>query len=293
MSILGFGDQDAPDDDDAGVDDLSGVLVHIAPVKLEPARRRITNSEDTWQFLEGGLDLLRHDLLDHTGADLTTGAAARLFASLSMKRVVGAAQARSNGRNGVLPTEGRFKQRWPHHARFAEDLIAFLFRLAPQQRRLRQITAYLDRLPAQMTLHELVRQLADTELRGVFDDRNTGLRIVVQGAMPNHERVRAYVAATYEQILPMWAGIYEKIGTMYGLQPRPPYTWLDLAVMFDAVLEGTALRARCQPDAAFLSAGDSILAGTVLALLPGVLDDYDGQDRNRILPPPQPPESTG
>jgi hypothetical protein len=185
---------------------------------------------------------------------------------------------------GVLPTDGRFKQAWPHHARFVEDVISYLFRLSPQRARLQLIEQMLDRLPKDLTFHELIEQLAEIELAGAMEDRNTALQIVVQGAMPNHDRVRAYVTATYDEVLPRWAAIYEKVATLYGLSLRPGCTWLDMAIMFDALLEGLALRVRCQAEAPTLASGRPALPGTILALLHGLLAEYDGEDRYQVGP---------
>lgn len=263
-------------------DDLSNVLRHIAPLRRDATRRSIANSPETRAFLESGLDLLHRDLLEHTGADFEKGTSSPLITSVSTRRVTVRARQRTDGVVGLWPTPPKHKMRWPHHARFAEDLIAYLFRLEPQRARLREINALIDKLPPGMTLHALIRQLTDVELCGTTEDRDVALRIAVQAATPRHETVRAYVAATYDEILPTWAGIYEKVGARYGLRLRPDYTWVDVAMMFDAVLEGVALRARCQSRPTRSSVGEPVISAMILALLPGLLLDYDGNDRVQV-----------
>ncbi|MEA2492878.1 MAG: hypothetical protein QOJ29_789 [Thermoleophilaceae bacterium] len=258
----------APDDDD-----LSAVLSHIAPNKLARTRHRIANSPDTRLLLECGLDLLHHDLLDHRGPDLETGEdRSTLFASLSRERIVSCAVNKKI--TGVRPTPVVFRERWPLRALFSEDLISYLFRLAPQQQRLRQINAFVDDLPPDLTFEDIVRVVAETEMDGSLHQRDIGLQIVVQGAMPNHPHVREYVQATYETVLPAWAGIYEKVASHYGLRLRPGVSWLDMAMLFDAVLEGAALRDRCQTERVALSNGEPLLAGAIFALLPTLLEDF-------------------
>ena len=263
-----------PAHEDPASDDLSTVLQHVGPNKYARTRHKLANSADTRVLLESGLDLLRHDLLDHTGPDLETGEdRSTLFSSLSRERVVRHAQQQNVP--GVRPTTTVFRERWPLRGQFSEDLIAYLFRLAPQLQRLREIDSFLTELPADLTFEDLVRAVAAAEMDGSLNERDIGLQIVVQGAMPNHPRVRDYVRATYEAVLPAWAEIYAKVASAYGLRLRPGVTWIDVAIMFDAVLEGAALRARCQSEAVSLSNGEPLLAGTIFALLPTLLENYE------------------
>ena len=64
-------------------EDLSATLHHIGKDELSPARLKLANSPPTRAFLELGIELLKTDLVEHTGPDFEQGLRSRLFESLS------------------------------------------------------------------------------------------------------------------------------------------------------------------------------------------------------------------
>jgi hypothetical protein len=58
----------------------------------------------------------------------------------------------------------------------------------------------------------------------------------------------------------------------YGLRLKPDVTWSDVALLFNAVVEGALLRARIYGKEATLSNGERVLAGAILAMLPSLVE---------------------
>ena len=60
--------------------------------------------------------------------------------------------------------------------------------------------------------------------------------------------------------------------TAYGFRLRPPYTWLDVAIMYSAVVEGELAWGRITTRPV-LSTGQPVLAGVILALVPALYEN--------------------
>lgn len=59
----------------------------------------------------------------------------------------------------------------------------------------------------------------------------------------------------------------------YGLKLKPGFTWSDVALLFNAVVEGALVRARIYKVEAVLSNGERVLAGAILVMLPSLLEE--------------------
>ncbi|MFC5285565.1 hypothetical protein ACFPM7_00745 [Actinokineospora guangxiensis] len=244
-------------------DDLAPVLRDIGMGRLASTRAKLANSTETRAFLEIGLDLLRVDLLQHTGPDFDSGSRSALFESVSRERIL----ERAGG--GRALSVNMFRYRWDRKDRYTEDLISYMFRLAPHRRHLELMDRTCDELMRTLSLADLVRAVSAVEVDSIVADPLISVQSVIQGALPNHPRVREFCQAQLDQLLPIWAGVYEKVAGNYGLRLRPGLTWLDIAVVFNTIIEGELAWARVggRPR---LSSGDHVLAATILALVPSL-----------------------
>lgn len=252
-------------------EDLSSVLENIGWGKLAATRARLANTSATRDFLEIGLSLLQEDLLGHTGPDLDEGQRSRLFESLSRERIVERA-AKLDQNNSKLLTVNMFRDRWDRKGRYTEDLISYLFRLGWQERHLQEMAEAATAMLAKASFKELVQQLAAVEVAWSFADPLSSLQTVVQVCLPNHPKVRHFVQAQYGVLLPGWAGLYERVAAAYGLKLKPGVTWLDLALLFNTVVEGALLRGRIDQAEPTLSNGEGVLAGAILAMVPSLVE---------------------
>jgi hypothetical protein len=254
-------------------DDLDPVLRDLVFGRLGQTRAKVANSPETREFLEIGLQLLRDDLIRHTGPDFETGIRSKLFESISRERILQRAEEADEGRqNKRLLTVNMFRYRWERKDRYTEDLISYMFRLAPQRGHLDEMDVASTQLVQRVSLAEFVCTLADVELRTMLDDPLVSVQTIVQNAMPNHPRVREFCQAQLDQLLPRWAELYEKVAAAYGLRLKSRYTWLDIAIIFNAIVEGELAWARVAVRPV-LSDGSHILASAILAMLPTVFED--------------------
>ena len=76
--------------------------------------------------------------------------------------------------------------------------------------------------------------------------------------------------------MPLWAEIYEDIAGSYDVRLRSGFTWLDLAVLFNTVIEGSTFRAHVEGSQPRLSTGDGVLSGAIFSMIPSLLVPPDG-----------------
>lgn len=262
----------ASDPGDEGTEDLSEVLHHVAHDKLKVNRPRIANHPDTREFLELGLQLLRDDFIAYEAADLEGLDHCRLFESLSLARLLQRADEEDAGRATPRKlTQAKFRERWRHKNRYTEDLIAYLFRTEPQKAYMRLVNASVDALIATVSFAELIRQLAAAELEMVLGDPLFGLHAILEVTLPNHARVQEFIRTQEQILLPAWAAVYERIAAAYQLELAPRYTWIDVAVLFNSLINGVLTSARAAGgQVAILTNGDNVLTGGIFAVLPAL-----------------------
>jgi hypothetical protein len=251
-------------------EDLASTLRYIGTGKLATTRARLANSPETRDFLELGLALLRADLIDHTGPDFELGNRSRLFESVSRERIMALAKEWDSESTRLL-SDNMYRGRWMRKDYYTEDLIAYLFRLGPQQRHFNDMLTASSTLISEVSLGQLVRLLAAAEVDAMLADPLVNLQAIVQTALPKHPRVQEYCRAQYELLLPLWARLYERVATAYGLSLKSGRTWDDAALLFNSVVEGALVRARVEGAEPRLSDGEGVLAGAILAMLPSLV----------------------
>lgn len=269
------------DSPDVG-ENLSSTLQYIGMNMLAKTRAKLANSPETREFLELGLALLRADLLEHTGPDIEQGVHSRLFESLSRERIMALAEERDTENTRLLGVT-MFRHRWARKDFYTEDLIAYLFRVGPQERHFKEMAEAGHALMKEASFGQLVRLLAAAETEAVIADPVANLQAILQAALPKHPRVQEFSRAQYDYLLPRWAQLYEEVGAAYGLDLADGYTWNDLALLFNSVVEGAVLRARTEGKAPTLSNGEEVLAAAIFAMVPTVLANCP-QDLDSLFP---------
>ena len=252
-------------------EDLSSLLSNIGLDKLAATRAKLANTPETRDFLEIGLKLLHDDLLGHTGPDFDQRERSRLFESLSRARIAAKAVELDPGKELHL-TDNAFRYRWARKDRYTEDLISYLFRLGPQRKRLKEMESAALEALSTFSLKELIQLLAAAEVDIILVDPGFNIQTIIQAALPNHPKVRQFSQAQYEMLLNGWANLYEGIAIAYGLRLKPGFTWSDVALLFNAVVEGALVRARIYGKESVLSNGERVLAGAILVMLPSLIE---------------------
>lgn len=169
-------------------------------------------------------------------------------------------------------SENKFSDRWPLKNYYNEDLLAYLFRPAPQIAYMEQMGAVVDSLIPTQSFGQLIRLVAAAESSAILTDPLADLQRIVQVALPRHQRVVDFVNTLYDVLLSRWATIYEKISSGFGLSIRPGLTWMDVAILLNTVIEGAWMRAN-DGSLPKLSTGDGVLVGAIFAMLPSIMKD--------------------
>jgi hypothetical protein len=271
-------DADSPDPGE----DLSGTLRYIGMNMLARTRVRLANSPETREFLELGVALLRADLLDHTGPDIAQGVHSRLFESLSRERIISLAEERDTENSRLLGVN-MFRHRWARKDFYTEDLIAYLFRVGPRERHFEEVADAARARLKEASLGQLIRLLCAAETEAVIADPLAHLQAIIQVALPKHPRVQEFSRAHYDYVLPRWAKLYEELALAYGLNLADGYTWNDVALLYNSIIEGVAVRARTEGSAPMLSNGQGVLEAAIIAMTPTFCPDCP-QDLNEVFP---------
>jgi hypothetical protein len=269
---------DSPDPDE----DLSSTLRYIGMNMLARTRAKLANSPETREFLELGVALLRADLLDHTGPDIEQGIHSRLFESLSRDRIMSLAEERDQGNSRLLGVN-MFRHRWPRKDFYTEDLIAYLFRVGPRERHFEEVAETARARLKEASAGQLIRVLSAAETEAVIADPLAHLQAILQVSLPKHPRVQEFCRAHYDYVLPRWAQLYEELAAAYGLDLADGYTWNDVALLLNSVVEGVAVRARTEGSAPVLSNGQGVLEAAIIAMLPTLYANCP-QDLDQLFP---------
>jgi hypothetical protein len=254
-------------------EDLSTVLRELGGTRLKPGYRAdCCNRPLTRAFMDAGVALLDQDFVRYVGPQPHDSQRTALFQALSFDRIV----TWVNENNLIEDTEAsvnrdHLKKLWVHKDRYTEDLISYVFRPRLKDQHMEFTESYLVTMLGRKTLGEVVSMLCSYEMDHYLKDPLSNVQIIIQVAMPSHPRVREYTTALYDATLPRWAKIYEQIAALYGLTLSSGYTFGDLSLMLNAVIDGELMRSRTEGRNR-MAAGRDLLESTALAVLSGVMN---------------------
>jgi len=144
-----------------------------------------------------------------------------------------------------------------------------------------QLLRYLtrpDRFPSIGELHEGLLALKETDqllegiraflefdLETVCNTPANGMLLLLMSGKPGYT-TSAGLRALYHSVDKNLSPVLEEVMMAWNREPTPPFTSIDLAVLFNAVIDGWMLRARFDPD----RASPKLYCQAVLCLLPMV-----------------------
>ena len=251
-------------------EDLSTVFTKVRIARLPSTQASWANDWRTRAFCDLGLHLI-HEHQVNAGAE-GSFSEVRIFRNLGPEELMNhAARMFADPRQAAQLDRQRWTDTWGHQSAFTHDLMAYLFRVGPSMRRIREVHDSLVVLVEDLPFEELVRSGAALELQSSLADPIIGLQTFMQAALSNHALVRSHVRKLEEQMLDSWAAVYQALAGAYGLKLRDNLTWRDVAELFTTVIEGTLLRARTLGETPKLTTGDDMLAGSLIAMIPYLL----------------------
>ncbi|MFE6127778.1 hypothetical protein ACFQ6Q_05820 [Streptomyces sp. NPDC056437] len=264
-------------------EDLAQVLSQVKVHTRRDTQIRWARDPRTRMFLDLGLHLLyEHHFADDAHHSVTSEI--KLFRNLGPEDLMRhAARLIPVAEVADEIDRQRWLDTWRHHAAFLEDLIAYLFRPAVAVERVREVQVLLLAEAPGMTLGQLVREGTAAEIRSTLDDPTVGLQTFIHASLPRHPLIREGIETLETALLDMWASLYAAVFPAYGIELRSGFSWGDMAQLFDTAIEGTLLKARSRGDVPCLDNGDSLLAGSILAMLPGLCDVAAGDIEHRTV----------
>ncbi|MFI7589394.1 hypothetical protein ACIB24_20210 [Spongisporangium articulatum] len=257
-----LGDQD---------DDLSAVLRHVRVNRLPATRAAWANSWQTREFLNLGLLILHeHQLQQGTSAQ---GDGVKLSSTLTPENLANTAQLKvaDPDRASVLSVV-RWKETWGHQAAYTEDLIAYLFRPGPQERRIATVREAVLVTDPDLPYAKYVRLATDALFQAAAEDPVLRLQQWIQAAIPGHPSVLTHALRVDELSRELWTVILEKNMTAYGLTPKHGVTFADLAAAVRYAIAGLLLVREPGTLPPAMASGDSPLAAISLSLAAAYCD---------------------
>ena len=174
----------------------------------------------------------------------------------------------ANGYEPGSANRDRILRRWRTTTNYQRDVIQYVFRPGYQSARMKEIHANLPSF-YNLTFGELVEALAVAETDIEIREPLMQLQLALEAAFPNDRDLTRLSAQTYRQSAEDWAAVYERIARDYGLTFHTDrgYNFLDLAHMFNAVVEGAYMRRASDPQVGTLSDGSHISVKIIQAIL--------------------------
>ncbi|CAL9348441.1 hypothetical protein ACH4NV_05450 [Streptomyces althioticus] len=263
-------------------EDLAAVFTRVRVSRTARTRAEWARDERTRAFCELGAYLLhQHHLKGEATAER------RLFRNLGGEELMRLAAR-------LIPDQGladsldrqRWSDTWGHQEAYIEDLLAYIFRSGPTLRRILEAQQQLVGHAQSMPLGELIRAGVEVEMASSVEDPVVALQTFLEAALPHKPTIREAVARIESEMLRVWATLYEVLLTAYGVRLRPGVTYMDIAALFNTVIEGALLRTRSLGVAPRISTGEHILAAAIIKMLPGLCEitPVEVETRRRLLP---------
>lgn len=242
--------------------------------KTEAARTRLANDDLTRELLDAGLRLLEEEFGytgDPSGADGREdqdGALegpSRFFDFLSAARVT--AEVHTAGRR--MATPAHLRDRWPTHADFVDDLMAYAFSRHHWSMHLAQAERALQLVRGADDLESVAREIAYLNIVTLQRLSTYRLTVVVATVAEGRPDVRTVLTEMYDYLHQRWAALYEQLLQRFDLQLRQGVTLRELTSMLMALAEGLGMRSFALGDAELVdhATHDSLLARAGLRIL--------------------------
>jgi AcrR family transcriptional regulator len=200
-------------------------------------------------------------------------AGVELLEQETLSDLVHALSARAVAKQATRST-GSFFHHWASAEDYLNDLIAFVFGSGLLPEIVDEVTTDLDHLLGGSNdpvgvIASICRADFDHTVGSPFFPVELLLR-----SRPNDERIADGLRAFYHETDESLKSAYEAVISSWQLEPRPPFTYDSIAVLFTALLEGLAIRhlidSECVPP--------DLFGQGVLGLLVGMLQRPESRE---------------
>ena len=200
-------------------EDLLECLSRVRLGAVGEARVEWANDERTRDFCDLGLHLIygRHGRRD---ASASLGES-RLFRSLRPDDLVNYAAIMIRGQaRAERLTKDRWQRTWGNQGAFSKELIAYLYRPNLTRRRIEKMRLPVVEMARHLPLGEVIRRGTMAELQSACSYYPLGLAVIIESTLHTHPDIRPCVISDRELRAELWAGLYERMCSVYGVQRR-------------------------------------------------------------------------
>ena len=233
--------------------------------KTAAARERLANDDITRELLEAGLRVLEEEFGYSATHAPPPGGSSRFFDFLSAARVT--AEVRTAG--NLMATPAHLRDRWPYHAHFVDDLLAFGLSRHHWLAHVAEADRSLEILESAEDLETAAREIAYLNvirLQQLPTYRLTVLAATVAAARPE---LRVVLEGVYAYLCDGWSELYRRLLARFGLRLREGVTLDEMTGMLIALAEGLGLRVFALGDDGLVDheTHESLLARAALTIL--------------------------
>lgn len=137
----------------------------------------------------------------------------------------------------------RFEQFWSHQKDYHSDLIRYILRSAWYRDMVEEVGRRLDTGDLRtLTFGEMAATVAAEQQKLSQTNPLVALTFTLATALPEHPVVRELTAERYRKAVHLWAELYRKTGHKYGFQLRSGYSYEDLAIFLNTLIDGVIVR---------------------------------------------------
>ena len=253
-------------------EDLSHVFTHVRSQDADVVRAAWARDWRTRTFCNLALHLLYENTIERPRDDAIRCADALCPIAQGKDLELHAIKMIKDPQLTAALSEERWRQTWPAHDGFMQDVLAYLFRPGPYVRRIRDVQSMLiSMMKNRPLLGPLVREAVDLEIKSNLADPLMALQTSVQAVFPSHPDVRRHLHRL-DGPLQLWARLYAVAFPAYGLTLRPGRSWFDLAYIYTTVADGVLLRTRSHDGVECLTSGEDVLSAVILGMIPDIFE---------------------
>ena len=221
------------------------------------------------------------DLDDASRAFLEAGI--RLLAAASREELNRLVSASAVSEEADLSRQ-TFYRRWSNQTDFVDDLITYLTdpSHSPGSERLADLHDEADSVDPEDPAAE-VRRLSRQTFGRFTGDPTQMSRMLLWAVHLNDQRVAERLENLYTTNDRAAADGFDRIGQVWGIEPRPPFTLDSVAVLFNALRDGLILHLSIDPDRVPPSFFGDVMVAVTTAVVRRIDDPEDEIDVDEVF----------
>ena len=255
--------------------DLSETVTHLNR-STRKARHRCANDQVTRAFLDAAMSLANDLFAGDASSEDDAEDSRPTMRFLAAKQVLARAEERSPE---VVPTIGKFRNRWTAQRHFVADFIAYALTARHWSLHMAMSQSAADLLTNGANFVVAVHEVAYQDLLLVFEMPAYRFQLLAAASATSDTVAADALRNMYKTLNEAWCSLYTQVFNQYGIVFRPGWSIEKFNLVMQSTAEGLGLRLLANTDEEILDheARTSILSDTALALFAAIVDAGDGR----------------